>query len=72
MLIGCIRKKINFGCIRKKIYFGCIGNKIYFGCIRKKIFKLLFLNATFNIFTRSSFYFKKKSLFSYNKNFYNN
>ena len=69
-LLGCI-KKIYFGCIRKKFCFGCIKKNFVLVVLEKNLNfpvnfkKVLLINATFDIFTRSSFFFKNYSLFSY-------
>ena len=62
-LLGCIEKKFILVVLKKKFCFGCIGTKFKFSCRNFK--KVLLINATFDIFTRSSFFFKNYSLFSY-------
>ena len=61
-LLGCIKKKFVLVVLKKKFVLVVLEKNLNFPVNFKKV---LLINATFDIFTRSSFFFKNYSLFSY-------
>ncbi len=68
-LLGCIKKKFVLVVLKKKFVLVVLEKNLNFPVNFKKV---LLINATFDIFTRSRFFFKNYSLFSYyRKHIYN-
>ena len=70
-LLGCIKKKFILVVLKKKFILVVLKKKFVLVVLEKNLNfpvnfkKVLLINATFDIFTRSRFFFKNYSLFSY-------